>query len=184
MGIKEDKAIVREQMCGFRISESEYAVASTAIRDAVTALTCWKTADTVLLFAPLPGEPDTFVLPRDRKRFCYPRYHTDRGYEAALANVPDELVPGKFGILEPPPEAREIPARELDLVVVPGMAFDKECYRLGRGRGFYDRWLPALSGLKLGLGFDHQLIDHVPRETRDAQLDAVITPSHSVEAPL
>ena len=41
MGIKEDKTIVREQMCGFRMSESEYAVASTAIRDAVTALACW-----------------------------------------------------------------------------------------------------------------------------------------------
>ena len=183
MGIKEDKAVVRAQMRGFRISESEYAEASTAIRDTLTALTCWKTADTVLLFAPLPDEPDTFVLPRDGKRFCYPRYHADRDYEAALANVPDDLLPGKFGVLEPPPKALQIPASEIDLVVVPGLAFDKKCYRLGRGRGFYDRWLPALSGLKLGLGFDHQLIDRVPRETHDVQLDNVITPSHSVEVP-
>ena len=135
----------------------------------------------MLLFAPLPDEPDTFALPRDGKRFCYPRYHADRDYGAALADVPGDLLPGKFGVLEPPPKALQIPASEIDLIVVPGLAFDKKCYRLGRGRGFYDRWLPALSGLKLGLGFDHQLIDRVPRETHDVQLDNVITPSHSVE---
>ena len=182
MGIKEDKAVVREQMRGFRISESECAEASTAIRDALTALACWKSAGTVLLFAPLPDEPDTFVLPRDGKRFCYPRYHADRGYEAALADVPDELLPGKFGVLEPTPEALEVLASEVDLVLVPGMAFDEECYRLGRGRGFYDRWLLALPGLKIGLGFDHQLIDRVPREAHDVKLDGVIIPSRCLGA--
>jgi 5-formyltetrahydrofolate cyclo-ligase len=181
MGIREDKTIVRAEMRGFRISESECMEASMAIRDTLTPLTCWKTADTVLLFAPLPDEPDTFILPRGSKRFCYPRYHADRGYEAVEARNPDELLPGKFGVLEPPTEAPGVSAHEVDLVLVPGMAFDKECYRLGRGRGFYDRWLLALSGLKLGLGFDHQLIDRVPRETHDVKLDGVITPSYSVE---
>ena len=177
MGIKEDKAVVRAQMRGFRISESESAEASTAIRDALTALACWKSAGTVLLFAPLPDEPDTLVLPWEGKRYCFPRYHADRGYEAAEVVEPDELAPGKFGVLEPPPKALHIPPGEVDLVLVPGVAFDEECYRLGRGRGFYDRWLLALPGLKLGLGFDHQLVTRVPRETHDVQLDGVIIPS-------
>ena len=177
MGIKEDKAVVREQMRGFRISESECAEASKAIRDALTPLACWKSAGTVLLFAPLPDEPDTIVLPREGKRFCFPRYNADRGYEATEVVEADELVPGKFGVLEPPPKALHIPPEEVDLVLVPGMAFDEECYRLGRGRGFYDRWLLALPGLKLGLGFDHQLVTRVPRETHDVQLDGVIIPS-------
>ena len=177
MGTKKDKVTVRERMSDFRISESERAEASMIIRDALTALACWKSAGTVLLFAPLPDEPDTLFLPREGKHVCYPRYHADRGYEAALANVPDELFPGKFGVLEPRPEAQKIPTSELDLVLVPGMAFDEECYRLGRGRGFYDRWLPVLPGLKLGLGFDHQLVTRVPRETHDVQLNGVIFPS-------
>ena len=183
MGTKKDKVTVRERMRGFRNSESERAEASMIIRDALTALACWKSASTVLLFAPLPDEPDTFFLPLEGKHVCYPRYHVDRGYEAALVNASDELFPGMFGVLEPRPEARKIPAMELDLVLVPGMAFDEECYRLGRGRGFYDRWLPVLSGLKYGLGFDHQLIPSVPRETHDAKLDGVIIPSRSIGMP-
>ena len=182
MGTKEEKAVVRAQMRGFRISESESAEASMIIRDALTALDCWKSAGTVLLFAPLPDEPDTFVLPRDGKRFCVPRYHADRGYEAAEVGEADELVPGKFGVLEPPPKAHHIPPGEVDLGLVPGVAFDEECYRLGRGRGFYDRWLLALPGLKLGLGFDHQLIDRVPREAHDVKLDGVIIPSRCLGA--
>ena len=63
MGAKEEKAEARAQMRGFRISESESAEASMAIRDTLTELACWETADTVLLFAPLPDEPDTLVLP-------------------------------------------------------------------------------------------------------------------------
>ena len=118
MATKEDKVAVRARMREFRISQSECAEASINIRDALTALTCWKSAGTVLLFASLPDEPDTFVLPREGKRFCYPRYHADRGYEAALTNVPDELFPGMFGVLEPSPEARKIPAMELDLVLL------------------------------------------------------------------
>ena len=177
MGTKEEKAVVRAQMRGFRISESVSAKASMIIRDALTALDCWKSAGTVLLFSPLPDEPDTLVLPWEGKRFCFPRYHADRGYEAAKVVEPDELAPGKFGVLEPPPEALQIPPGEVDLVLVPGMAFDEECYRLGRGRGFYDRWLLALPGLKLGLGFDHQMVTRGPRETRDVQLDGVIIPS-------
>ena len=177
MGIKEDKAVVRAQMRGFRISESESAEASMIIRDALTALDCWKSAGTVLLYAPLPDVPDTLVLPWEGKRFCFPRHHADRGYEAAKVVEPDELAPGKFGVLEPPPKALHIPPEEVDLVSVPGMAFDEECFRLGRRRGLYDRWLLALPGLKLGLGFDHQLVTRVPRETHDVQLDGVIIPS-------
>ena len=182
MGTKEEKAEVRAQMRGFRISESECAEASMIIRDALTALACWKSAGTVLLFAPLPDEPDTLVLPWEGKHFCFPRYHADRGYEAAEVDEADELVPGKFGVLEAPPKAHHIPPEEVDLVLVPGMAFDEECYRLGRGRGFYDRWLLALPGLKLGLGFDHQLIDRVPREAHDVKLDGVIIPSRCLGA--
>jgi 5-formyltetrahydrofolate cyclo-ligase len=91
-----------------------------------------------------------------------------------------ELAPGKFGVREPVIEAMEVPPGEVDLIVLPGVAFDKECYRLGRGRGFYDQWLLALPGSKIGVGFDHQLLDRVPREPHDVQLDGVIVPSRSV----
>jgi 5-formyltetrahydrofolate cyclo-ligase len=95
---------------------------------------------------------------------------------------PGDLMPGKFGVLEPVAEAPEVPPEGVDLIVVPGLAFDKECYRLGHGRGFYDQWLLALPGMKIGVGFDHQLLDLVPREPHDVQLDGVIVPSRCVGA--
>jgi 5-formyltetrahydrofolate cyclo-ligase len=181
MGIKEGKAAVRAKMSRFRIRPGARATDSATICDRLAALTCWHDSDTVLLFAPLQDEPDVFLLPQNGKRFCYPRYNPDRGYEAA-ASVPNELSPGKFGILEPPVGADEVSADEVDLVLVPGLAFDEKCYRLGRGRGFYDQWLLNLSGVKIGVGFDHQLIDYVPREAHDVKLNGVIVPSRSIGA--
>ncbi len=180
MGIKEEKAAVRTEMAQFRIRPEERRAASAGIRDRLVGLECWKSARTVLLYAPFPDEPDTFILPRGEKVFCYPRYHADRGYEAARVDYPGDLKRGKFGVQEPVTEATEVPAEGVDLIVVPGVAFDKECYRLGRGRGFYDQWLLALPGIKIGVGFDHQLLDLVPREPHDVQLDGVIVPSRSV----
>ena len=139
-------------------------------------------AGTVLLYAPLPDELDVLPLMSDTKRFCFPRYQADRVYAAAWVERVEALVAGQFGILEPPDEATEIPASEVDLVVVPGLAFGKDCHRLGRGRGFYDRWLTELAGYKIGVGYDHQLIETVPREDHDVQLDGVATPSCWVHA--
>jgi 5-formyltetrahydrofolate cyclo-ligase len=182
MGIKEGKAAVRAKMSRFRIRPGARATDSATICDRLAALTCWHDSDTVLLFAPLQDEPDVFLLPQNGKRFCYPRYNPDRGYEAAAADDRGELSAGKFGIMEPSPDAMEVSGNEVDLIIVPGMAFDKNCYRLGRGRGFYDQWLLNLSGVKIGMGFDHQLIDCVPREAHDVKLDGVIVPSRSIGA--
>jgi 5-formyltetrahydrofolate cyclo-ligase len=182
MGVKQDKVAMRAEMSRFRIRPEERTEVSEAIRERLVGLECWRAARMVLLYAALPDEPDTFILPRGDKCFCYPRYHADRGYEAARVDDVGKLAPGKFGVLEPVTEAAEVPPEGVDLIVVPGVAFDKECYRLGRGRGFYDQWLLALPGMKIGVGFDHQLLDLVPREPHDVQLDGLIVPSRYVVA--
>ena len=158
-------------------------MASAAVCDRVRAGDDYRTAGTVLLYAPLPDEVDVLALMSGDKRFCFPRYLTDRKYTAARAESLENLLPGRFGILEPTPGMPEIPAREVDLVIIPGLAFDLDCHRLGRGRGFYDRWLLELAGVKVGVGFDHQLIQAVPREDHDVRLDAVVTPSRWASSP-
>ncbi|MFP6902596.1 MAG: 5-formyltetrahydrofolate cyclo-ligase [Verrucomicrobiia bacterium] len=182
MGIKEKKAAVRAEMSAFRIRPAERGAASAAICERLRAREEFCSAGTVLLYAPLPDELDVLPLMSDTKRFCFPRYQADRVYAAAWVERVEALVAGQFGILEPPDEATEIPASEVDLVVVPGLAFGKDCHRLGRGRGFYDRWLTELAGYKIGVGYDHQLIETVPREDHDVQLDGVATPSCWVHA--
>lgn len=65
----------------------------------------------------------------------------------------------------------------LDVIVVPLRAFDAECMRVGRGKGYYDRFLEDGSALKVAVAFDQQRVDSVPTEAHDVPMDAVVTPS-------
>ena len=91
-----------------------------------------------------------------------------------------ELEPGTWGIPEPPPDrrgeaARQVTAEALDLVVVPGLAFDRLGRRLGRGRGYYDRLLARSSAVRAGLCFDAQVFPEVPAGPHDAVMDWLVT---------
>ena len=180
MGINEEKIKIRGEISAIRIHPEEREEASLAICDRIKALEVWKNSRRVLLFAPLLDEPDVVQLFDCAKTVCFPRFKTNRGYESAVAESIEDLVSGKFGILEPPLDAKEVNASAIDIVLVSGLAFDEACNRLGRGRGFYDRWLPQITGIKIGVGFDHQLIKAVPTESHDHQLDMVVTPSREI----
>ncbi|MBQ9638116.1 MAG: 5-formyltetrahydrofolate cyclo-ligase [Bacteroidales bacterium] len=82
----------------------------------------------------------------------------------------------QFGIGEPTgKEYTEL--QRIDLIVVPGVAFDRECNRMGRGRGFYDRLLSTTErAIKIGVGFDFQLLDTIPTEAHDIRMNFVVTP--------
>lgn len=151
--------------------------ASAAIFSAVERLPEFRAARTVAVFAALPDEPATDeVLARwaSTRRVVLPRVEGDamRFY----ACRPDALVFGAFGILEPQGE-RLCPAGEIDLVVCPGVAFTADGRRLGRGRGYYDRYLgdPAFRGFRVGVCYAHQLVDDLPVEPHDVRMDRVIT---------
>ena len=151
--------------------------ASEAIFSAVERLPEFRAARTVAVFAALPDEPATDeVLARwaSTRRVVLPRVEGDamRFY----ACRPDALVFGAFGILEPQGE-RPCPAGEIDLVVCPGVAFTADGRRLGRGRGYYDRYLgdPAFRGFRVGVCYAHQLVDDLPVEPHDVRMDRVIT---------
>ena len=95
-----------------------------------------------------------------------------------------ELAPGYFGILEPKIELRRQPDRqvqpqELGLILVPGVAFDPQGGRLGRGKGFYDRFLKKTpeNVLRIGLAFDWQMFDAIPMSETDQYVDVVVTES-------
>jgi 5-formyltetrahydrofolate cyclo-ligase len=116
-------------------------------------------------------------------RVAYPRVV---GPDAPLAFHPvarDALVPGRFGLLEPPAGVPAVPAEALDVVVVPGVAFDAEGRRLGFGGGFYDRSFgdAAMAGARrpalIGLCFDLQVVARCPAGPDDVRVDAVVTES-------
>lgn len=95
----------------------------------------------------------------------------------------EQLVETKHGIWEPTASAPTVDLARLDLIVVPGLAFDQTGGRLGRGGGFYDRFLaqPGLTATKVGVGLDEQVIaEEVPRDSWDVTLDALVTPTRTL----
>lgn len=87
----------------------------------------------------------------------------------------ESLRPGAFGILEPIKPQTPLVEKEIDLIIVPGVAFDRQCNRMGRGRGFYDRLLSTSHAPKIGICFGFQLLDSIPTEPFDRKMDLLIT---------
>ncbi|MDR1964183.1 MAG: 5-formyltetrahydrofolate cyclo-ligase [Planctomycetaceae bacterium] len=94
----------------------------------------------------------------------------------------NDLIAGRFGILEPKQEVRNNPDRlvtpeQLDLVLVPGLAFDCSGHRLGRGKGYYDRFLARLTPntQRIALAFESQIVEHVPVDSWDQPVSIIIT---------
>jgi 5-formyltetrahydrofolate cyclo-ligase len=112
------------------------------------------------------------VLPRVVDEEPRLRFHRAEGDAAGLAV-------GRFGLLEPPASAREVALEAIDVVIVPGLAFDSAGRRLGRGGGYYDeaaaRLRAAGRGLLVGLGYDFQLVDRCPAGEGDVAVDCVVT---------
>ena len=99
-----------------------------------------------------------------------------RGNELILSYINDwkELSTGAYGILEPKKIKMANP-QEIEVAILPGIAFDKRGYRIGYGKGYFDRLLPKMNALKIALAFDFQLLDSLPNEKHDVKMDMIIT---------
>ena len=144
---------------------------------------CWNESQSLLGFMPMRDEPDIFPLLQDiverGKNLYLPQYQSEsKTYSPVLIrDLKYDLIPGKFGILEPNPRCSIVNTSHMDLTFIPGLAFDSRGWRLGRGKGFYDRLLAKLDGVRFGVAFNHQWLESVPHETLDQKMDWIITPS-------
>jgi len=142
-------------------------------------------ARAILFFMPTPTELDISYAARqclDQGRtVCLPRADWDQSHitPCKVTTWGEDLIEVRHGIREPGPDAPSLDIALLDLIVVPGLAFDPRGGRLGKGGGFYDRFLasPGLRASKVGIALDAQVIDSVPMGEHDVPLDAVVTPT-------
>lgn len=137
----------------------------------------FQAASCIALYHAIPGEVQTaeFIEKWYRKKKILLPLIVGDDLRLLLYEGPDSLRPGPFGISEPKADGIEVPEREIDLIIVPGVAFDKDKNRMGRGKGFYDRLLSTLDIPKVGICFGFQMIPHVPVEPFDKKMDYVIT---------
>lgn len=129
-------------------------------------------AKVIATYAPLPDEPRV-ILPLG-KTILLPKIISSRDMELRQYISEDEMAAGSFGINEPTTEPWS-DYDAIDLIIIPGVAFDERGNRLGRGKGYYDRLLPRLdSAYKIGVAYQWQRIDHLPHEPHDIPADEVI----------
>jgi len=188
-GLAEEKARLRQQIRQrlTTLSDQECIERSARACSMLATRAAWEKADAILFYAPLRYELDIWPLiekaMQSGKLVCLPRYGaTEVGYCACqVTNLTSEIELGQYGIREPAAQCSLVPLNRLDLVLVPGVAFDLRGHRLGRGKGIYDRLLKAVRGTACGFGFDEQIVQMVPVEPHDSDVNCILTPTRWIE---
>jgi 5-formyltetrahydrofolate cyclo-ligase len=147
----------------------------------------WQQARSILFHAPIPGELDLWPLVSaalsSGRTVALPRFVAEDNLYVIceIENTDGDLQPGQFGIREPAEDCRQISLNRLDLILVPGVAFDLQGRRLGRGKGYYDQLLAEVRGPICGVAFDEQIVTEVPLEPHDVVVDCILTPTRWLE---
>lgn len=179
-GSSREKKILRRALLARRREEAAALHPLDArIRDHVLASDAWRRADTVFCYVSVGWEISTGELLTAAlaagKRLCVPRCLPDGVMYACLLPDLSALRPGPLGIPEPGEALPRVPPEEIGLALVPGVAFDRSGYRLGRGGGYYDRFLPGLRGVRAGLCYGAFLLPVLPRTAFDVPTDCIVT---------
>jgi 5-formyltetrahydrofolate cyclo-ligase len=169
------------------ISEVARAAASEQARRLLAVQEFWRAAGSVLFYAPLADEIDLWPLLEtalsEGKKVALPWFDTGQGryFARAVSDPLRQIRRGKFGIREPIEECPVVSINRLDLALVPGVGFDLIGYRLGRGRGYYDRLLNDWPGRACGVAFDEQIVDELPVGPHDRKMNCILTPTRCFE---
>ncbi|WP_243699391.1 5-formyltetrahydrofolate cyclo-ligase [Natronoflexus pectinivorans] len=181
MAVVEKKRALRKDIAGFKrlmTQETKHAESMLCV-EAIENTEVFSKSEIILAYWPLSDEIDLRPLIlkwHPEKTFLLPQVVGEK-LELRYFKGEDLLAPqGKYRIMEPRTEIFTI-YDKVDLVLVPGLAFDHLGYRLGRGAGYYDKLLPKLyNAVKIGVGFSFQMVKEVPVEPHDEVLDIVIVP--------
>lgn len=157
------------------LEKSSIKTLSHAIQKKVIESSLFRSATVVGAYHAVGSEVKTDLIVSEARKqgkiICLPRVQESRisFYEFVLE---DGLVKGRFGIMEPPPDAR--PALP-EILIVPGVAFDRDGYRLGYGKGYYDRFLSESTTTSIGLAYSFQVIEKIPSSPHDKRMNALVT---------
>ncbi|MBR6514443.1 MAG: 5-formyltetrahydrofolate cyclo-ligase [Clostridia bacterium] len=184
--LRERKNQIREKFKDFRkaMDPALKSAYDSKICHRFMSLASYRFADALLLYAPLTGEIDIMPIAQDALKRgktvafprCNPNEHTMTYY---IVSSLDQLKEGSYGIREPDPSLPVYdPLKrkgENSVCFVPALAFDRLGYRIGYGKGYYDRYLSGFGGARMGVGYSACVVEQLPRGRYDTAVDFLVT---------
>ena len=159
------------------LSKDEIFLMSNSIKDKLFSLEEFKKAKNVMFYTSFKSEVDTHLMIKEAlkgKNISVPKL-VGKNIEPCLINDFDNLIESKkFGILEPL-DLVKVNYKNIGIVVVPGIVFDKRGHRIGSGLGYYDKFLKKVKSIKIGLAYDFQIVEKIPNEEHDIAMDIIVT---------
>lgn len=186
--MKEKKQIRKEMQRQLaNLSKPVYEHFSYQIAQRLFAESFWKDANTISITISRMPEVDTYQIIRraweEKKTVVVPKcYPANRTMKFRVLKAFNELESVFYGLFEPIEKVTdEVGRKDIDLMIVPGLAFTKRGERLGFGGGYYDRYLEEYGGRKISLAFQQQIVSSLPVERHDILLHKIITEEESIE---
>ena len=180
--VKDVKKKLRNQYKQYRLSlpadiKADY---DKRICDTLMNMVSFRYSETILMYAPLEGEIDVISIAERAlslgKKVAFPRCVEDpRNLDFKYVGSLDELMSGSYSIAEPPEELESVTDFSKSICIIPGVVFDKEGFRVGYGKGYYDRFLANYDGTKFGLAYSECILPVVPRGRFDRHVDILIS---------
>ena len=173
----EEKEHLRKKIKSLKgvMPQTDKARAAEEVFERLEHTAAFLLAERIMMYHSLPDELSTHAFLSKwsgRKRFYLPRVN---GVDLEILPYEEtRLELGSFHIEEPSGNNVTDPS-EIELVIVPGVAYDRRGHRLGRGKGFYDRFLKTTKATKIGVGYEFQLLDEIPSEPHDIGMDMIVT---------
>jgi len=173
--MEESKHVLRDEFKKKRLdqSEDECRRKSKIIIEKIRKLDIYHNSKTVAIYHPVFNEVDLLELLNDDKTFCFPKIISLPNAEMDFFEVGPGFKESIYGIGEP--EGNYVGKNNIDLILVPGLVFSKSGYRIGYGKGFYDKYLNDFGNPTIGIAYDFQVIDELPHGDRDVRLSMIIT---------
>lgn len=186
MQIQEIKKNIREEMLARRqgMTADEVTRLSTRVQEKVMLLPAWKEAEKIGIYSPVRNEVDTTLLfmkaLESGMSVYFPR--VEQGLKFYEVKDLTDMQKGAWGVLEPKDSCVVLGESEtLNLLMVPGIVFDKSGHRLGYGRAFYDRILERFKKVAVGLAYQFQIVDELPVEEWDKRMIRIITDKQEID---
>ena len=180
--LRDEKGRFRDKHKSLRINlpKDEKSVRDRKIYEFLIKTMAYKDSSQILMYSALPLEVSTSEIFKkavlDGKKCYFPKCFDYGKMEFYSAEGTELLEKGRFGIFEPVPDAdKKYKPKNFDICIVPALAYDQEGYRMGFGKGFYDRFLSSFAGTKIGICYRENIETCLPRGRYDIHVDILIT---------